>query len=179
MQGGDRNQRDPADQYGGLAKKLRQDVYERVLNLDQVAGKTTGQLAHAALGEERHGERDQSGIGITTQIDEAALPHGGKRERMEEGEARLQRQDAHQQERRAIRARHAAAAFSVEHGSVDDTPRQVRERQAQQTGGKQGGEGGAEPAPIRTKIPEDLQRLPESFPIQLRLREFNPRLVIA
>jgi hypothetical protein len=98
---------------------------------------------------------------------------------MEVGEAGLQRQDAHQQERRSICARHAAAGFGVEHGGVDDVPRQVRERQAQQAGGKQGYESGAEPAAVRTKITEQLHRLPQRFSIQLRLWEFDPRLVIA
>ena len=98
---------------------------------------------------------------------------------MEKGEAGLQRQNAQQQECRAIGARHAAAAFGVEHGCVNDAPRQVRERQTQQAGGKQGRHGGAEPAPVGTKIPEQLQRLLERFPIQLRFRELDPRLVIA
>ena len=115
-----------SDQYCGLANKLGKDGDQRVLNLDQVAGKTTGQLAYAALGEERHGERDQSRVGVPTQIDQAALPHRGKREGMEVGEAGLQRQDAHQQERRSIRGRHAAAAFGVGQGRVDNAPRQIR-----------------------------------------------------
>ena len=64
-------------------------------------------------------------------------------------------------------------------GGVNDAPRQVRERQTQQAGDKQGCQGGAEPAPVGTQIPEQLQRLLEIFPIQLRLREVDPRLVIS
>ena len=179
LQRGDGDQGDPADQDGGLAKKLGQDGDQGVFNLNQVAGKPAGQLAHAALREKRHGQRDQSGVGVAAQIDQAALPGGGKGKGLEEGEARLHRQDAHQQERRPVRARHAAAAFGVLHGSVEDAPRQVRERQTQQAGDKQGCQGGAEPAPVGTQIPEQLQRLLEIFPIQLRLREVDPRLVIA
>ena len=65
------------------------------------------------------------------------------------------------------------------HGRIDDAPRQVGERQTEQAARKQGRQGGAEPDPVGTQIPEQLQRLPEGFPIQLRLREFDPRLVIA
>ena len=74
LQRRDGNERDAADQKRGLAKKLRQDGDKRVLDLNQVGGETAGQFTHAALGEERHGERDQSRIGIATQINEAALP---------------------------------------------------------------------------------------------------------
>ena len=51
-----------------------------VFNLNQVAGKAAGQFTHAVLGEKRHGERDQSGVGVAAQINEAALPRGGKGE---------------------------------------------------------------------------------------------------
>ena len=103
-----------------MAQKLGQDGDQGVLNLNQIAGKTAGQLPYAALGEKRHGERNQSGVGIATQINQAALPCGGKRKGLEEGEARLHRQHAHQQERRSIRARHAAAAFGGVHAGVND-----------------------------------------------------------
>src|ERR1039458_518663 len=76
LQRGDGDQGDAADQDGGLAKKLGQDGDQGVFNLNQVAGKPAGQLAHAALREKRHGQRDQSGVGVAAQIDQAALPGG-------------------------------------------------------------------------------------------------------
>ena len=179
LQGSDGDQGNTADQNGALAKKLRKDGDEGVLNLDQIAGEMAGQFAHAPLGEKRHGERDQSRVSVAPHIDDAALPRGGKGEGMEEGESRLQGQDAHQEKRRSVRCRHAGVAIGVVKGSVDDAPRQVRERQHQEAGDKQGRQGGGKPAPVRTEISKQLQRLPEIFPIQLRLRKFNPRLVIA
>ena len=98
---------------------------------------------------------------------------------MEIRETRLQRQDADQQKRRSIRARHAASAFGVEHGSVDDPPREIRERQTEEAAREQRCQGGAESRPVGTQVPEQLQRLPERFPIQFRLRKFDPGLVIA
>ena len=69
LEGGDGDERDAANQYCDLAKELRQDGDQCVLNLNEVAGKTAGQLAHPPLSEKGHGERDQSCISIAAQID--------------------------------------------------------------------------------------------------------------
>src|SRR5206468_12313857 len=113
------------------------------------------------------------------QVNEAAWSRRGEREKMEIGETRLQRQDADQQERRSIRARQAARAFGVEHGSVDDAPREIGERQTEQAARKQRCQRGAKSGPVGTQVPEQLQRLPERFPIQFYLRKFDSGLVIA
>ncbi len=54
----------------------------------------------------------------------------------------------------SVEASVAAGEACAGHGCVDDAPRQVRKRQTQQAGGKQGGQSGAEPTPVGTKIPE-------------------------
>ena len=98
---------------------------------------------------------------------------------MEIGKTRLQRQNSHQEERRSIHARHAAAAFGMQNGRIHNTPRQIGEGQSEQASYKQRYEGGAKSAPVGTQIPEQLQRLPQRFPIQFRFRKFDSFLIIA
>ena len=98
---------------------------------------------------------------------------------MEVGESGLQRQDAHQQQRRAIHSGHAAVALRMADGCIDDTPCEVRERQGEQATREQRDHRGAEPPTIGAEVPEKLQRLPERFPIQLRFGEFDSRLIVA
>ena len=107
------------------------------------------------------------------------MTNGGERERLKVGETRLQSQDTQQQERNPIRAGHAVAGVGRVQRGVDDAASQIWKRQAENGSDEQAGEGSAKPAPIRTQIAEQLQRLPERFPVQFCFWELDPRLVIA
>ena len=93
---------------------------------------------------------------------------------MKKGEAGLQCQDPHQQEGRLIRLGHG-----VVDRVVNNIASQIRKRQAQKAGNQQRRQGGRKPSPVGPQIPEQLQRLPEVFPVQLRLWEIDAGLVIA
>ena len=98
---------------------------------------------------------------------------------MEIGESGLQRQNADEQERRPIHAGHDSATLHVMHRRIHDAAREIRKRQTEQTAREQGNQSGAKARPVRPEVAEQLQRLPEGFPIQLRLGEFDSGLVIA
>ena len=96
---------------------------------------------------------------------------------MKELESRLHREDAHQQQSRAVDARHQPA-LAFQHRRVHDASGQIRKSEAQQARREQRHHGGGETRAVGPEIAEQLQRLAEGFPVQLRLRQVDARLVV-
>ncbi len=82
------------------------------------------------------------------------MADGSEGKKMEVGEAGLHRQDPHQQKGGAIGSPYTAAACRRVHGSINDPPCQIGERQAEQTANEHGDQGRAEPDPVGAQILE-------------------------
>ena len=111
---GEDDEHQAAEQERRLPQELGSRTGEGILDLGEVGGDAAGEFAHAALGEEGHGQGDEARVGVAPDVDERLFTDFVEPDDLQVAERRLEDQlddehDEHAVEGEAVQAAGEAA----------------------------------------------------------------------